>query len=155
MFTAKDIRMKRVSVLLLFWLTCFCSNAQSDSIRINEVFTFVEQMPEYPGGDGELIKFLVQNVQYPQYERDRDIQGKVLVRFVVTEDGSVKDVTVVRGVSPGLDKEAVRVLRMLPRFKPGMQQGKPVSVYYNIPIVFKLSGPDPAEKKKKGKKKKR
>lgn len=147
--------MKRVSVLLLFWLTCFCSNAQSDSIRINEVFTFVEQMPEYPGGDGELIKFLVQNVQYPQYERDRDIQGKVLVRFVVTEDGSVKDVTVVRGVSPGLDKEAVRVLRMLPRFKPGMQQGKPVSVYYNIPIVFKLSGPDPAEKKKKGKKKKR
>jgi protein TonB len=71
-------------------------------------------------------------------ERDNDIQGKVLLRFVVMEDGSVADVNVMRGVSPGLDKEAVRVVRMLPKFKPGRQQGKPVRVYFNLPVVFKL-----------------
>ena len=103
-----------------------------------KIFTFVEQNPEFPGGDGELIKFLQKNIQYPQMERDNDIQGKVLLRFVVMEDGSVQDVNVVRSVSPGLDKEAVRVVRMLPKFKPGKQQGKAVRVYFNLPVVFTL-----------------
>ena len=71
-------------------------------------------------------------------ERDNDIQGKVLLRFVVMEDGSVQDVNVVRSVSSGLDKEAVRVVRTLPKFKPGKQQGKAVRVYFNLPVVFKL-----------------
>jgi protein TonB len=103
-----------------------------------KIFTFVEQNPEFPGGDAELIKFLQKNIQYPQMERDNDIQGKVLLRFVVMEDGSVQDVNVVRSVSPGLDKEAVRVVKMLPKFKPGKQQGKAVRVYFNLPVVFKL-----------------
>jgi len=103
-----------------------------------KIFTFVEQNPQFPGGDGELMKFLQKNIQYPQMERDNDIQGKVLLRFVVMEDGSVADVQVVRAVSPGLDKEAVRVVKMLPKFTPGKQQGKPVRVYFNLPVVFRL-----------------
>jgi protein TonB len=103
-----------------------------------KVFTFVEQMPEFPGGELELMKFLQKNIQYPQMERDNDIQGKVLLRFVVSEEGAVGDVSVLRGVSPGIDKEAVRVVKSLPKFKPGKQQGKSVKVYYNLPVMFKL-----------------
>lgn len=112
--------------------------AEAPVVEEPKVFTFVEQMPEFPGGDAELIKFLQKNIVYPQMERDNDIQGKVLIRFVVGEDGSVSDVSVVRGVSSGLDKEAQRVVKMLPKFKPGKQQGKAVKVYYNLPVVFKL-----------------
>src|ERR1043165_2016507 len=102
------------------------------------VFTFVEQNPEFPGGDGALIKFIQRNLKYPKLERKKNIEGKVLVRFIVNEDGQVSDAYVAKGVSPGLDKEAVRVVSMLPKFKAGKQQGKPIKVYFNIPIVFKL-----------------
>jgi protein TonB len=95
-------------------------------------------MPEFPGGDVELMKFIQKNVQYPQMERDNDIQGRVILKFVVMEDGGVSDVSVARSVSPGLDKEAVRVVKMLPKFKPGKQQGKAVRVYYSLPVLFKL-----------------
>jgi protein TonB len=95
-------------------------------------------MPEFPGGEGELLKYLAKNTVYPQMERDNDIQGRVMLRFVVLEDGSVSEVQVLRGVSPGLDKEAVRVVKSMPKFKPGRQQGKPVRVYYNLPFMFKL-----------------
>lgn len=110
-----------------------------------QIFSFVEQMPEFPGGDNELMKFIGANVKYPNMERDNDIQGKVIVRFVVDEEGKVTDATVLRGVSPGLDKEALRVVNMLPNFKPGKQQGKPVKVYYNLPLVFKLTDDKPKE----------
>ena len=103
-----------------------------------KVFTFVEQPPTFPGGDEELMKFLRKNINYPQMERDNDIQGKVLLRFVVLEDGSVSEVQVLRPVSPGLDKEAMRVVKMLPKFNPGKQQGKAVKVYFNLPVVFRL-----------------
>lgn len=103
-----------------------------------KVFTFVEQNPEYPGGDSEMLKFIQRNLQYPQMEKDNNIQGKVLLRFVVMEDGSVADVTVMRSISPGLDKEAVRVIKLLKGFVPGRQQGKPVRVYYNLPVIFRL-----------------
>lgn len=145
--------MKRAAALFFLCTLYMSVIAQYDSARVDRVFAFVEQNPEFPGGDIELIKFLQQNIVYPKYERDRDIQGKVLVRFVVTAKGEVDSVHVVNKVSPGLDAEAVRVVKMLPRFKPGTQQGKPVSVLFNLPIVFKLAGPDPKEKKK-GKKKK-
>ena len=103
-----------------------------------KVFTIVEQMPEFPGGEGELFKFIQQNISYPAMERDNDIQGRVIVGFVVNEDGSVSDVAVKKGVSNGLDKEAIRVVKLLPKFKPGKQQGKSVKVAYVLPIMFKL-----------------
>ena len=112
--------------------------AETPVVEEPKIFTFVEQPAEFPGGDGELMKFLQKNIQYPQMERDNDIQGKVLLRFVVMEDGAVQDVTVLRGASPGLDKEAVRVVKTLPKFKPGKQQGKAVRVYFNLPVIFKL-----------------
>jgi protein TonB len=103
-----------------------------------KIFTIVEQMPEFPGGDAELLKFIQSNIQYPPMERDNDVQGRVIVGFTVNEDGSVSDVNVKRGVSSGLDKEATRVIRLLPKFKPGKQQGKAVKVYYSLPVVYKL-----------------
>lgn len=108
------------------------------SFLSNNIYTHVEQNPEFPGGDAALIKFLQANIHYPETERNHNVQGKVLLRFVVDEEGKVGNVTVKRSVSPGLDEEAIRVVSMLPNFKPGMVQGKPVSVYFNLPIVFKL-----------------
>ncbi len=119
--------------------------AQGDTTKIKEptVFTIVELMPEYAGGETALFKFIQDNVQYPAYERDNDIQGRVIVGFVVYEDGSIHDVVVKRGVSEGLNNEAVRVIKMMPNFKPGKQQGKAVRVAYVLPIVFKLADIDP------------
>ncbi len=122
----------------------YCPKDSSVTIE-SKVFTFVEQMPEFPGGEAALVKFLQQNIQYPQMERDNDIQGRVFMRFVVMEDGRVDSVKVMRPISPGLDKEATRVLKLMPNFIPGKQQGKPVRVYYTLPIVFKLQNNSPKE----------
>lgn len=102
------------------------------------VYTFVEQNPEFPGGDRELIKLTTPTLNYPQMERDNHIEGTVLVRFVITEDGTITNPTVTKRVSPGLDKEALRIVKNLPRFVPGRQNGKPVKTYFNLPVVFKL-----------------
>ncbi len=101
------------------------------------IYTFVEEMPKYIGEDGALIKFIKDNLRYPQMEKDNHIQGKVLVRFVIEPDGAIIEAKVVKRVSMGLDKEAMRIAKLL-KFTPGKQQGKPVRVYYNLPIEFKL-----------------
>lgn len=103
-----------------------------------EVFFVVEEMPLFPGGEIGLKKWIAQNVKYPAIARENDIQGKVFVRFVVTSSGKVDKVQIVRGVDPLLDAEAIRVVNALPKWKPGMQRGKPVSVWYTVPINFKL-----------------
>jgi protein TonB len=105
----------------------------------NKPFNIVEQMPEFSGGDEALFKFITSNINYPEFEKENDIQGRVVVGFVVNEDGSLSDVAVKKGQSPGLDKEAVRVVKLLPKFKPGKQQGKAVRVNFVLPINFKLS----------------
>jgi len=102
------------------------------------VFAFVENAPEFPGGDAALIKFLQEHIVYPKKAYRKNIQGKVMIRFIVDELGRVQDVTVARSVDPQLDAEAVRVVSILPNFKPGYQQGKPVKVYFNLPINFKI-----------------
>lgn len=102
------------------------------------VYTFVEHMPEFPGGDDELMKFIKNKLRYPKMELDNHIEGKVIVRFVIDEEGSVQNPIVTQKVSLGLDKEALRIVRSLPKFIPGKQQGKPVKTYYNVPITFKL-----------------
>jgi protein TonB len=105
----------------------------------NKVFQVVEQMPEFPGGDEAMMKFIQKNIQYPDMERENDIQGRVVVGFVVNEDGSLTDINVKKGVSSGIDKEALRVVKLLPKFKPGKQQGKTVKVAFVLPIMFKLA----------------
>lgn len=103
-----------------------------------EPFVIVEEMPEYPGGMNELLKWLALNTKYPDVARENNIQGRVFVKFSVTPAGGVDKVSVTKGVDPELDAEAVRVVKLLPKFKPGKQGGKPVAVWYNVPILFKL-----------------
>jgi protein TonB len=101
-------------------------------------FVVVEEMPMFPGGDPALLAYIAANTQYPEIAKENNIQGKVIVRFCVTSKGGVNQVSVLKGVDPELDKEAIRVVTTLPPFKPGKQGGKPVPVWYMVPIAFTL-----------------
>jgi TonB family protein len=101
-------------------------------------FGMVEEMPEFPGGDAELLKYIAQNTVYPENAKKNNIQGRVNIRFCITETGRVNRISVLKGVNPALDTEAVRVVGSLPPFKPGKQGGKAVPVWYMIPITFTL-----------------
>jgi protein TonB len=103
-----------------------------------EVYTNVEQMPEYPGGDSELRNFIGKSVKYPPEAAKKGIKGKVFVSFVVSKDGSIIDVKILRGVDPLLDAEALRVVNAMPKWSPGKDKGKIVAVQYTIPINFAL-----------------
>jgi protein TonB len=103
------------------------------------VFVIVEKMPEFPGGQQALFKYLSENVKYPVIAQENGIQGRVICQFVVNKDGAIVDVEVVRsGGDPSLDKEAIRVIKSMPKWKPGQQRGKPVRVKYTVPVNFKL-----------------
>ena len=101
-------------------------------------FVVVEEMPMFPGGDAALLKFIGENTVYPEVAKENNIQGRVIVRFCVTAKGGVSQVSVLKGVDPELDAEAMRVVQTLPPFKPGKQGGKPVPVWYMVPITFTL-----------------
>ena len=103
-----------------------------------EVFFVVEDMPEFPGGEQALHRYLAQEIKYPTIAQENGIQGRVYVKFVINTDGSVTDVEIARGVDPSLDKEALRVVRNMPKWKPGEQRGEPVRVSYTVPINFQL-----------------
>uniref|UniRef100_A0AB33JNL4 Energy transducer TonB n=5 Tax=unclassified Prevotella TaxID=2638335 RepID=A0AB33JNL4_9BACT len=103
-----------------------------------KVFEVVEQMPMFPGGPTALLQYLSSNVKYPVVAQENGVQGRVVVSFVVERDGSITDVRVVRSVDPSLDKEAQRVVRSMPRWTPGKQNGSAVRVKYNVPVSFKL-----------------
>ena len=104
----------------------------------NKVFDVVEQMPSFPGGNAALMKYLSENVKYPVVAQENGVQGRVVVSFVVEKDGHITDVKVVRSVDPSLDKEAARVVRSMPSWIPGKQNGSAVRVKYNVPVSFKL-----------------
>jgi protein TonB len=105
-----------------------------------EVFTIVEEMPAFPGGEAERNKFLAENIQYPQQATENGIQGTVYVSFVVDSKGNVTDVKILRGIGGGCDEEALRVVKMMPKWHPGKQNGKNVRVLFNMPIYFKHQG---------------
>ena len=105
-----------------------------------KVFTAVEQMPQFPGGEAALMKYLSQNINYPQVAMENGIQGRVIVQFVVTKNGTVGEVKVIRSVDRDLDKEAIRLCKSLPKFIPGKMNGQEVNVWYTLPITFKLQG---------------
>lgn len=104
-----------------------------------QIFTVVESMPDFPGGDAARIKYLNENIKYPQMARESGIQGRVFVTFVVEKDGAVTDVRVLRGIGGGCDEEAIRVIKNMPKWDAGKQRGKPVRVQFNMPILFKLN----------------
>ena len=105
-----------------------------------EVFRSVEQMPQFPGGEAALMKYLQSHINYPPMAAENNVQGKVVVQFVVDKTGKVGEVKVVRSVDKDLDREAVRVCKSLPKFTPGRQNGQAVSVWYTLPVTFKLQG---------------
>lgn len=108
-------------------------------VNSNRVYDVVEQMPSFPGGISGLRTYLNQNIRYPAEAQENCVQGRVVVSFVVGKDGHISDVTVLRSVDPSLDKEAVRVIRNMPRWTPGKQGGEPVKVRYNVPVSFRLN----------------
>ena len=103
-----------------------------------KVFNVVEQMPEFPGGPAEMMKFLGENVRYPEAAHKAGIQGRVIVNFVVEADGTISNVKVVKKVSDDLDGEAIRLVGSMPKWEPGMQNGEAVRVEYTMPVTFKL-----------------
>ena len=107
-------------------------------VEEEQIFQVVEEMPSFPGGDAECMRFLNKNIKYPTIAKENGIQGRVILQFVVNKDGSIVDVVVARSVDPYLDKEAVRVVNMMPKWKPGKQRGKPVRVKFTLPVTFRL-----------------
>ena len=103
-----------------------------------KVFDVVEEMPSFPGGNGALMSYLSSNVKYPVVAQENGVQGRVIVSFVVERDGSISDVKVARSVDPSLDREAQRVVKSMPRWTPGKQNGQTVRVKYTVPVVFRL-----------------
>ena len=111
---------------------------EEEEVTEAEIFQIVEEMPSYPGGEAKMYEYLGKNIKYPQIARESGIQGRVFVNFVVEPDGSVSNVKVLRGIGGGCDEEAMRVIKSMPKWKPGKQRGKAVRVSYTLPVVFKL-----------------
>ena len=111
---------------------------EEEEVEEQQIFQVVEEMPEFPGGMGECMKFLSKNIKYPTISQENGVQGRVIVQFVVNRDGSIVDPVVVRGVDPYLDKEALRVISTMPKWKPGKQRGKAVRVKYTVPVMYRL-----------------
>ena len=122
------------------------SEKQESRAAEGEVFQVVEEMPEFPGGMGECMKWLGQNIKYPADAKEKGVQGRVIVQFVVEKDGTIVNAKVVRGVDPDLDAEALRVVNQSPKWKPGKQKGEAVRVKYTLPIMFRL-GNDSSDSK--------
>lgn len=112
--------------------------AKVTEIVEDKVYQVIEQMPQFPGGETELLKYVQSNIKYPVIAQENGIQGKVILRFVVSKSGMVDRVEVARSLDPACDKEAIRVVKTLPRFIPGKQNGVNVSVWYTLPVTYKL-----------------
>ena len=137
----------RPLLIFLFISFSITISAQDTTYEIKVIKPkFADPTPEYPGGEMALMKFIQKNLTYPDLERESNIQGRVVIKFIVNEDGSLGDIFVAKGVSPGIDKEALRVIKLI-KLKPLKQQGEAVRVRYTIPIMFKLASPDPPDKK--------
>lgn len=111
-------------------------NTSESSVVDNKVYSVVEQMPNFPGGEEALMKFINEHIKYPQSALEQGTQGTIMLRFVVTGTGDIGEVQILKGLDPDCDDEAKRVVKSLPKFNPGMQQGRPVSVWYTAPVRF-------------------
>jgi protein TonB len=109
-----------------------------EEVEEQQIFQVVENMPEFPGGRAALMKYLASNIKYPPYAKEAGIQGRVFINFVVETNGNITNVKVLRGIGGGCDEEAIRVVKSMPKWSPGMQRGKPVRVSFNLPVKFTL-----------------
>lgn len=120
-------------------ILCYArSFTQVDTTTDNTIYIIVEEMPIFPGGEQAMMKFLVDHLKYPEFERDNCIQGTVIVQFIVEKDGSVSNVQVIKGISSGLNDESVRVVKNFPKWEPARQKRNPVRIVMNLPIKFKI-----------------
>ena len=116
----------------------FVPEIEEEEIVETEIFKVVEEMPEFPGGAAKMMEYIQKNIKYPMMARESDIQGRVFVNFVVEPDGTITNVTVMRGIGGGCDEEALRVVQSMPNWKPGKQRGSAVRCSFTVPIIFKL-----------------
>jgi len=135
--------MKYLAFLIISLLTQYSLNAQevvvkSDVDKTNQVYTFVEHMPQFPGGDAEMIKYLSKNIKYPKKAKKKGIQGTVYITFVVEIDGTLSGIKVLRGVHKDIDKEAIRAISTMPKWEKGSHRDTPARVQINLPIKFSL-----------------
>jgi len=132
--------MRFLFFLLAVALTpCFSVFAQKKSTPPpSQTFTYVEQMPEFPGGNDSMFRFLSANLRYPDSAVAQGIEGRVTVKFLISQNGLIDSAVVLRGIGYGCDEEAARVIKSMPRWNPGMLNGKPTSVYYTLPVTFRL-----------------
>ena len=137
MKTRKNVSLKVALMMLVLLFSFMTSTAQTK--KNDMVFDVVEVMPQYPGGPIAMLKYLMENIKYPEQAMKEGIQGRVTVRFIVEKDGSISDVKPILSVHPLLNKEAVRVVESMPKWTPGKQNGKPVRVRFNVPVMFKLN----------------
>ena len=137
MKTRKNVSLKVALMMLVLLFSFMTSTAQTK--KNNMVFDIVEVMPQYPGGQIAMLKYFMENIKYPKQIMEEGIQGRVTVSFIVEKDGRVSNVRLLRSVQPSLDKEAIRVVKSMPKWTPGKQNGKPVRVRFNLPIMFKLN----------------
>ncbi len=143
--------MKKLIVLLLFISPLF-AEAQTDTldnsiapasskldISDTGIYSFVEEMPEFPGGQNAMYSFLSKNLVYPKKAIENDISGKVYVQFVVRKDGALDNIKISKGLGYGCDEEVIRVLKLMPKWKPGKSNGKPVATQFTLPVAFTLN----------------
>ena len=137
-FIYKVTRQKEVTAVVQKVETEQPKTTITHSVSTNGIYDVVEKMPEYPGGDQALMEFLSKHIKYPTVAQESGIQGKVILGFVVSKRGKVEDVQILRSLDPNLDKEALRVVKLLGHWIPGEQDGKKVAVRYTLPVVFRL-----------------
>lgn len=136
MKTRKNVSLKVALMMLVLLFSFMTSTAQTK--KNNMVFDVVEVMPQFPGGQIAMLQYMMKNIKYPKQAMKEGIQGRVTVSFIVEKDGRVTNVRLLRSVQSALDKEAIRVVKSMPKWTPGKQNGKPVRVRFNLPIMFKL-----------------
>lgn len=127
-----------LSLVLLMSCNKNTEDVKDQSVKEDELFNFVEQMPEFPEGPAAMQKFIRDNLHYPEEARLKKIEGTVVVQFIVTKEGKITNVTLIRGIGYGCDEEAVRVTQSMPDWKPGKYKNKEVPVNFTLPIKFKL-----------------
>ena len=137
MKTRKNVSLEVALMMLVLLFSFMTSTAQTK--KNDMVFDVVEVMPQFPGGQIAMLKYIMENIKYPEQAMKKGIQGRVAVRFIVEKDGSISNVSPIHPVHPLLDKEAIRVVKSMPKWSPGKQHGKPVRVQLIVPIMFKLN----------------
>lgn len=137
MKTRKNVSLKVALMMLVLLFSFMTSTAQTK--KNNMLYDVVEVMPQFPGGQIAMLQYIMKNIKYPEQAMKEGIQGRVTVSFIVEKDGRVSNVRLLRSVQSSLDKEAVRVVKSMPKWTPGKHNGKPVRVRFNIPVMFKLN----------------